>query len=188
MDKGQSFVTGGGALNAASAIASLGGEASLVGAVGDDLFGAFVRQELADRGVNDQYVETILGAETSRSANMISPDGDRTIVNHRDAVLFPKDFSLQGDFSFDAALVDTRWPEAAKQIVKAARRAGKPAVIDAEAPVAAAEGALSHASHIIFSQQGLADYTGGDDALALEKVAGKFAAWCAVTRGALPYL
>ena len=185
---GSSLIPGGGALNAASAIASLGGQASLVGAVGDDQFGAFVRQKMADRGVDDQYLATISGATTSRSAIMISPDGDRTIVNHRDAALTPKDFTLQGDFPFDAALVDTRWPDGALQIVKAARRAGKPTVIDAEAPVAVAEGALAHASHIIFSQQGLADYTGGDETSALEKVARQFGTWCAVTRGELPVL
>ena len=185
---GSNLITGGGALNAASTIASLGGQVSLVGAIGDDLFGALLRQKMADRGVDDQYVITISGAATSRSANMISPDGDRTIINYRDAALVPKHFNLQAAFPFDAALVDTRWPDGAIQIVKAARSAGKLAVVDVEAPVAAAEEALVNASHIIFSQQGCADYTGGADCSALADVAALLGGWCAIARGALPVL
>lgn len=182
------MITGGGALNAASAIASLGGEVSLAGAIGDDLFGDFLRQKMRDRGISDRYVSVIPGVATSRSANLITPDGDRTIINYRDAALVPEALTLPTPFPFDAALVDTRWPEGAAQIVKAARHAGKPAVIDAEAPVAMAEVALTHASHIVFSEQGLTDYAGSCDGRALKEVAKKLGAWCAVTRGASPAL
>jgi sulfofructose kinase len=185
---GSRMITGGGALNAASAIASLGGDVSLAGAIGDDIFGDFLRQKMADRGIDDRYVSVISGVATSRSANMITPDGDRTIVNHRDAALIPNAITLPIPFLFDAALVDTRWPAGAAQIVKAARHAGKPAVIDAEAPVALAEDALAHSSHIVFSEQGLTDYVGRCDGVALKEVATQLGAWCAVTRGASPVL
>ena len=185
---GLSLITGGGAMNAASAIASLGGRVSLVGAIGDDMFGVLLRQKMADRGVDDQYVTTVSGTTTSQSANIITRDGDRTIINYRDAALVPKYFNLQETFPFDAALVDTRWPDGAVKIVQAARSAGKPAVIDAEAPVAVAEEALMNASHIIFSQQGFTDYTGNNDSSALAEVAIHLGGWCAVTRGPLPVL
>lgn len=181
------MITGGGALNAASAVASLGGKASLSGVIGDDTFGRFLREKFEQRGIDDRLVQVAEGATTSRSANMISPDGDRTIVNHRDAGLVPAPMVFADDFPFDAALVDTRWPQAALQIVKAARSQGKPVVIDAEAPVSEAMPALKLASHVVFSQQGLADFT-GEGAKALEDAARQLGVWCAVTRGALPVL
>lgn len=182
------MITGGGALNAAMAIAGLGGTACLVGAIGDDAFGRFLRQKFLDRGIEDRYVHTCTGGATSRSANLITPDGDRTIINHRDAAVTPVDFVLPRDIEFEAVLVDTRWPEGAVDIVKAARRAGRVAVVDAEAPVSPAQGVLENASHIVFSEQGLADYCGESSAAALERVTARLGVWCAVTRGALPVL
>ncbi|MBL4768538.1 MAG: hypothetical protein JKY94_12655 [Rhodobacteraceae bacterium] len=182
------IITGGGAMNAASAIAGLGGNACLVGAMGDDIFGAFLRQKMEERGIDDRYVAAITGAGTPCSAILVDADGDRTIVNHRDSALIANDFTLPASFPFDAALVDTRWPDGAAQIMQAARRANKPAVIDAEAPVAEAEIALSLATHVVFSEQGLRDYIGACDATALEKAAYQLGTWCAVTRGALPVL
>lgn len=182
------MIAGGGALNAASAIAGLGGNASLVGAIGDDIFGVFLRQKMTERGIDDQHVTAISGAGTSRSAIVIDPDGDRTIINHREAVLIPDGFVVAPSFPFDAALVDTRWPDGAAQIMQAAQNAKKPAVIDAEAPVAEAKTALSLATHVVFSEQGLQDYIGDCDASALEKAARQLGTWCAVTRGVLPVL
>ena len=182
------MITGGGALNAASAIASLGGNAALAGGIGDDIFGAFLRQKMADRGIDDRFVSVVPGMPTSCSGNMITPDGDRTIINHRAPGLTPRDFTVPDEFGFDAALVDTRWPEGAALIVDAARGAGKPAVVDAEAPVAPAAEALARASHVVFSEQGLADYCGGSDGAALTLAQERLGNWCAVTRGPLPVL
>jgi sulfofructose kinase len=182
------MITGGGALNAASAIASLGGDVILAGAIGDDAFGHFLRQKIMERSIDVQFVRTVLGATTSRSTNMITPDGDRTIVNHRHAQLGPGALDLPPASTFDAALVDTRWPDAAVQIVDAAKRAGKPAVVDAEAPILHAQAVLEGASHVVFSEQGLVDFCGGNDVEALSDAARKLGCWCAVTRGALPVL
>ncbi len=181
------MITGGGALNAASAVASLGGNASLAGVIGDDMFGRVLQDNFNQRGIDDRFVHVKKGATTSRSANVISPDGDRTIINHRDAALVPDAIDLPPDFPFDAALVDTRWPEAALQIVQTAKRNRKPAVVDGEAPVAKAAPALKEASHVVFSQQGLADFV-GEGPRALEEAARQLGGWCAVTRGALPVL
>ena len=185
---GSQMITGGGALNAASAIAGLGGDACLAGAIGDDEFGAFLRKKITSRRIDDQFVRAVPGTPTSRSANVITPDGDRTIINHREPALIPRAFALPPEFQFDAALVDTRWPEGAALIVKAARRTGKPAVVDAEAPVALAAQVLALASHVVFSEQGLADYCGRSDAAALTLAQKRLGNWCAVTRGPLPVL
>ncbi len=182
------MITGGGALNAASAIVALGGDVSLVGAIGDDEFGSFLRNKMSDRQIDDRYVSTISGVPTSRSANLITPDGDRTIINDREPQLVPEDFKLPPEFPFDAALVDTRWPKGAELIVKAARSAGKPSVIDAEAPVAQAMQAVTSASHVVFSEQGLEDFAGASGGDALEVATNQLGTWCAVTRGDLPVL
>lgn len=182
------MIAGGGALIAASAVARLGGAASLCGAIGDDPFGSFLRAQMALCGIDDRHVRTLPGTSTSGSAIIVTPDGERTIINHRPLELGQGEIDLPVDFAFDAALVDTRFPELSARVLHAAKQAGKPAVIDGEAPVYLAENALRNASHVIFSAQGLADYAGGNDAPALTKAAHKLGTWCAVTRGEQPVL
>ena len=182
------LITGGGALNAATAVSALGGDASLVGTIGEDIFGQFLRQIMFERGIDDGLVQTIVGTVTSRSANMITPDGDRTIVNHREQSNGQIPLIDLLDFPFDAALVDTRLPDVAERIVAAAKRAGKPAVVDAEAPVEQAMAALGEATHVVFSEQGLADYCGGSGPEAIAAAAASLGCWCAVTRGEQPVL
>ena len=179
---------GGGALIAASAIAALGGRAALVGAVGDDSLGDLVRSSLAARGIDAGLVQSMRGLATARSAVLIAPDGDRTIINHRDDALFSAHVTLPTPMGFDAVLVDTRWPAGAAALLRAAKAAGKPAVLDAEAPVQLAAEALCHASHVVFSEQGLCDYTGTCDAPALASAAARLGCFVAVTRGARPVL
>lgn len=179
------LTTGGCALNAAIAIARLGGDAHLAGCVGADAFGDLARGEAAAEGVKTDLVMSVDGVPTSRSAVLVGPDGERTIVNHRDARLFERTLPITKPFAYDAALADTRWPSGAEQVLRAARMAGKPAVLDAEMPVAQAAGALGAATHIAFSEQGLADWAGtGDPQNALERAAVELDAWVCVTRGA----
>ncbi len=181
---GSRMLAGGGALIAASAVASLGGRSALVGCVGDDSFGSFVRATLATRGVDDALVQSLSGLGTARSAVLIVPDGDRTIINHREEGLFAADVALPEPFGFDAVLADTRWPSGAASMLRAARAAGKPAVLDGEAPVRLAAEALAEATHVVFSEQGLRDYAGACDEAALADVAGRLGCFVAVTRGA----
>jgi len=180
------MVVGGGALFAASAIAALGGQVSLAGAVGDDALGDFVRAALLTQGIEGTFLRVCPGVGTARSAVIISAGGERTVINHRDAALFAE--PGLPPIVFDAALVDTRWPMGAATLMGAARQMGKPGVMDAESPVRLADEALRLASHIVFSQQGLHDYAGACDAVALGDVARDLGAWVAVTRGALPAL
>ena len=185
---GSRMVPGGGALIAASAVAALGGQASLVGAVGDDALGDFVCAALVARGVDHGLVQRLGGIATARSAVLIGPDGERTIINHREEALFQARVDLPTHFPFDAVLVDTRWPSGAASLLRAARLAGRPGVLDGEAPVQLAQEALAEASHIVFSEQGLRDYAGACDADALAQVAERLNRFVAVTRGAAPVL
>ncbi|MGP9788887.1 PfkB family carbohydrate kinase [Roseinatronobacter sp. NSM] len=182
------LVGGGGALNAAAAIARLGGQVTLYGAIGDDELAPVMRARIQALGVPLDQVHGVAGAVTPHSAVLIEGDGDRTIINWRDDQLAANLPPLAQPFGYDGALVDTRFPQITKTLLAAARAAGKPAVIDAEAPVRLVQDALCHASHIAFSVQGLTDYTGRADAAALAQVARQFNVWVCVTRGPDPVL
>ncbi|MBW4707406.1 hypothetical protein KX928_06370 [Roseobacter sp. YSTF-M11] len=175
------MITGGGALNAATTIAGLGGQACVAGAIGADALGDFLLAEMARREIDTTHLQILPDAPTSLSAVLITPDGDRTVINRRHQV--PACPHLD-PFRFDAALADTRWPDLAAVAMNAARKTGKPAVLDAEAPVKPASDALGIATHVVFSQQGLRDFAGACDAAALSNSAKKMRTWCAVTRGA----
>lgn len=184
--RGSQMIAGGGALIAASAISALGGHAMLAGSVGDDLFGAFLREALRERGVDDTFVRTLPGVPTPRSAVFVTPDGDRTLVNARDARLFaPPDGPWP---AFDAVLTDTRWPDAARSLAQVAISARRPCVVDAEAPLAEVVDVLRMASHVAFSAQGLRDLTGADGADALAVAAQELGGWVCVTQGEAPVL
>lgn len=180
---GSRMIAGGGALNAAAAVAALGGHAILAGSVGDDEFGHFLSEQIAALGIEGALVETHPHVPTARSAVLMTAGGERTVINHRDARLFSRGLAHLPD-AFDAALADTRWPAGALGLVGAARRAGRPAVLDVEAPVGHAEDALAGATHLAFSEQGLADLSGAATAAALENTARRFGTWACVTRGA----
>ncbi|PJA59343.1 MAG: sugar kinase [Rhodobacterales bacterium CG_4_9_14_3_um_filter_71_31] len=182
------LVAGGCAVNAAAAVARLGGRAFLMGAVGDDAFGAMIRAEMAAEGV-DCATLTVADAPTARSAVLSAADGERMLVNHRDPALFAATPTIPAPFPYDGALADTRWPAGAAALLTAARAAGRPGVLDAEAPTDVAAAALAAASHVAFSEQGLAAFTGLDDARAgLAEAAARLGKWVCVTRGPAPVL
>jgi sulfofructose kinase len=84
-------VAGGGpAATAAVALARLGVDVAFFGAVGDDDGGAFVREGLAQEGVDVTGLAVIPGARTPQSVILVSTDGSRSIV-HRpgDAEISP---------------------------------------------------------------------------------------------------
>lgn len=182
------MTVGGCALNAAATIKRLGGTAHLAGVVGNDVFGDFIKMKLSEMGVMAELVLTNPHLSTSRSAIIITPDGERTIINQRDEMLYSQAISVNNITSFDAVLTDTRWPLGAASLLQAARLAGRPGVIDAEAPTALALDALMQASHVAFSEQGLLDFVGGCSAEHLIEASNKLNAWVCVTRGSLPVL
>lgn len=183
-----SFALGGGAGISASAISALGGQASVIGRIGQDILGEWVKNKLNERNIDTGLLECVPECSTPNSAIITTPNGERTVFNARSHDLFNIVPDLKNLSNFDAALADTRWPDGAAEVFKAARIQKKPAVLDAEAPVAVAMEAFNLATHIIFSEQGLSDFTGGCDEKALASVAQKTGAWVAVTRGADPVL
>jgi sulfofructose kinase len=178
---------GGGAANAAVAIARLGGRARLAVRLGEDDLAALVLKELAAEGVDCGPTRRFTGRRTSFSSVFVDRKGERQIVNFRDETMPDKaewlDPSVEGPF--EAALADTRWPGGALRLMELARARGVPGVVDAEAPVAVALEALRTASHVAFSRQGLRDFSGSDDiAGGLAKAEQELGGWLCVTDGA----
>ena len=62
----------GGAANVAANVAALGAACQLVGAVGDDVDGAAVRQELAVARLEDRHVVTVAGRPTTSKTRIIA--------------------------------------------------------------------------------------------------------------------
>lgn len=180
------IIGGGGAANAAAAVSLLGGDAVLAARLGDDQVGDMIVAGLEADGVDCALTHRFEGCRSSFSSVLIDHEGERQIVNFRDQTL-PEDAdwliaALPGHF--DAALADTRWPEGAAALMRAARERGVPGVLDAEAPIMDAEAALRLASHLAFSAQGLRDWAKHDDLdAALDAVARETGSFVCVTDG-----
>lgn len=184
---GMSVVGGGCAANAAVAVVRLGGRALLATRLGSDRLGDEIVADLELEGVDCRHAARFAGCQSSVSAVMVDAAGERMVVNYRDAALpvavdwLPDPATL----GLGAVLADTRWPEGAAHLLRAARAAGLPAVLDGEPPITAASAAVAAASHVAFSREGLAEWTGtGDIAAGLAAVAGRTGAFVCVTDGA----
>lgn len=185
--KGAEITGGGGAANAAAAIARLGGHAMLASRLGSDQVADMIAAGLEADGVDCTMLKQFEGRRSSFSSVFIDQAGERQIVNFRDPEL-PMDAgwllaALPDDF--DAALADTRWPDGAEVLMRRARECGVPGVLDGEAPIREAEAALHLASHIAFSAQGLRDWAQHEDLnTALYDIAAETGAFVCVTDGA----
>ena len=180
-------VGGGPAANAAVAIARLGGDARLWSRVGDDAVGDRIVRELEEEGVAVSGVRRVPGARSGCSAILVDARGERMIVNFRGDRMDPDPswLPLSEIRGAGAVLGDLRWPEGSARALAEARRLGIPALLDADA-AAAREGkeALAAANHILFSSQGLLEFTGRSEIEpALRLAASRTGAWVGVSAG-----
>lgn len=72
---------GGCAANTGIGLQKLGVETAVIGAVGRDGFGGFVRQTLEDHGVDTRGVSETGAAPTSATMVMVQPDGERSFLH-----------------------------------------------------------------------------------------------------------
>ena len=77
-----SLHTGGCAVNAATALARLGLPVEVIGKVGEDSFGDFVINALAERGIGIQGIKRDKDVGTSATMVMVAPDGERRFVHY----------------------------------------------------------------------------------------------------------
>jgi len=183
---GFTSVGGGPAATAAVAIARLGGRALLAARLGADAAADMIVGELTGHGVDCTHVRRFAGCGSSVSAVIVDANGERMIVNNLDPSI-PTDpgwLPSPAAVGAQATLADTRWPEGALAALQAARAAGMPAVLDADRPIPADGALLRAATHVAFSSDALADYTGiADPQRALAHVAPSLPGWCCVTAG-----
>jgi sulfofructose kinase len=170
------MIAGGMAANAAIALAQLGAPVRLLGRVGDDAAGAFVRSAVLHCGV-DTHLEVVPDAYTSVSSVVVDARGERQIFNHRgDALAKAHALDLSQLQGACAVLVDPRWCEGAQAALQWARAQRVLAVLDADvAPRAALQTLVPAAHWAVFSEPGLACYAPGAsqaDALASALTAG----------------
>lgn len=174
-------VGGGGAANAAVAISRLNARALLAARVGDDVFGRMIIDDLLAEQVDCSLVQTSLTGTSSFSSVLIDTAGERQIVNFRGRDL-SDDPTVFENIKVDGVLADTRWQAGTVAAMELAQRLNVPGVIDAEAPVD--PHALSLASHVAFSRQGLMQYCPAETLeVALLKAATLHDAWLCVTDG-----
>lgn len=157
---------GGMAANAGVAIARLGGRVSYWGRVAQDPIGERILRDLAAEGVDVSSARKVPGARSPVSSILVDERGDRLICSYTDPALDPDPGWLPLDQVAECAavLADVRWPRGAEALLAAARSAARPGLLDADAgPPAVIELLVGIASHVLFSEVGLAAARPGHD-------------------------
>ncbi|UVK56769.1 sugar kinase [Mesorhizobium sp. AR02] len=182
-------IASGMATSAACAAHRLGAEVSLWASAGDDPIGDQLIAGVEAEGVDCTYVRRVPGARSALASILVDAHGERIIVPFYDSLAQtnPEALPFADIATFDTVLVDVRWPGAATLALKAARAAGRPAILDADtAPLAVLEQLLPLASHIVASEPAVRTICG--QALDLETactdMASRTDAFVAVTGGA----
>jgi sulfofructose kinase len=157
---------GGMAANASVAAKRLGAAVSYCGRLGNDATGDRILAQLVSEGVAVDLVRRIDHCQSPTAAILIGGDGERLVCIYNDPALDadPSWLPLASMRSFDAVLVDVRWPEGARCVVEAARAASIPTVFDGDvgSPEALRD-LCSRCDYAIFSAPGLALATGAHD-------------------------
>lgn len=183
-----SVVGGGGAANAAVAIANLGGTAMLAGRIGRDTIGDLILADLQARNVDCSLLQRTADARSSYSSVLIDAAGERLIVNYRGGGLLDDATAIsqlqQTKSQRPAAvLADTRWHNGVVAAMQLASALGVPGILDAEPPLDPE--LLKLASHIAFSREGLVSLTSDNDLpRSLLQVQSRYNSWLCVTDGA----
>jgi sulfofructose kinase len=181
-------ICGGNSLNAAIGIVRLGGRAALCGPIGDaretacrDIF-----EQMADEGIETDYIVHVPGAVTPISAITIDPTGERTAITYRDPKLWevrlPPVDTLLKDCA--AVLVESRCAEFCTDLCVEAIRRGVPVIVDVDSAMSLREGLLTASTHLVFSSEPLLETAGcEDEGEALRKIAKLTSSFLAGTRG-----
>lgn len=76
-----SLYTGGCASSASIDMAKIGSQVALIGKIGNDGFGRFIKSALIDEGVNTNYLVIDANGSTSASLVIVNPDGERSFIH-----------------------------------------------------------------------------------------------------------
>ena len=146
-------VAAGMASSAATAASRQGAKVSLWASVGDDGTGRMLVEQMECEGIDCSRVRRVEGGRSAIATILVDAAGERLIVPFYDPRTHAAPDHVEFDFeTFDAVLVDTRWPGAAAFALDRARELGIPAILDADvAPVQVLRSLLPRASHIVAS-------------------------------------
>lgn len=127
---------GGQVATALCAVRRLGFRSGFLGAVGDDAAGRAVLAGLRDDDVDTTEVVVVQGAATRSALILIDEDGERTVVEHRDAALkLPEDHPKAATLASARVVhLDGTYLSASLRAARAARQAGAVVSIDLDAP------------------------------------------------------
>ena len=167
--RARAYAEGGGGMAATAAVAAarLGGNVSFWGHVGADRAGEDIIEGLRREGVDVSAVRRIEGARSVTSAVIVDASGERLIIPDVDPRLeaAAPALPLETVARTDAVLCDGRWLAANALLFSEARRRRVTTVLDIEPSKAEVyDSLLPLADHAVFSETGLADFTGTAEA------------------------
>ncbi|MDE5464783.1 sugar kinase [Bradyrhizobium sp. CSS354] len=181
-------ICGGNALNAAIAIARLGGRVSFAGPMGDarETSSRFILERMEAEGIETTHIVRMPGLTTPVSAIMIEPSGERTLTIYRDPMLstvqLPDADKLLADCQ--AVLVESRCASFCTDLCTEARRRGIAVVVGVDRAMSLQDSLLTAASHLLFASEQVQETAGiTDDGEALQRLAALTPAFLASTRG-----
>ena len=160
-------VSGGCAVNAAIAVARLGGSALYAGPLGDenDAVSNQLMAELKREGIGTSGVVRVSGAKAPVSGIMVDGAGERMIATYRDRrieAVRPADPAALVAHA-NVLLADNRFPDFVQPICEAARAHGIPVVLDADRPTVERNPLFAISTHVVFSSECLRQTTGCSD-------------------------
>ena len=181
-------ICGGNALNAAIAMARLGGRVAFAGPMGDarEMSSGFILERMAAEGIETAHIVRIPGAATPVSAIIIDASGERTLTIYRDPALWTVQLPDAEELLADcqAVLVESRCGAFCVDLCAEARRRGIPVIVGVDRAMALTDGLLTTASHLLFSSEQVQETAGiAHDGEALKHLAGLTPAFLAATRG-----
>ncbi|MHC2821021.1 sulfofructose kinase [Bradyrhizobium huanghuaihaiense] len=181
-------ICGGNALNAAIAMARLGGRVSFAGPMGDarERSSDFILARMAHEGIDTAHIVRMPGLSTPVSAIMIEPSGERTLTIFRDSALWgmklPDTDELLADCQ--AVLIESRCGAFCIDLCIESRRRGIPVIVGVDRAMSLQDELLTAASHLLFASEQVQETAGiADDGEALKRLASLTAAFLAATRG-----
>jgi sulfofructose kinase len=182
------IVTGGCAINAAIAVARLGGAAHYSGPLGgeNDPVSNQLMAELKREGIGTAGVVRVDGAKAPVSGIMVDSAGERMIATYRDRTI---EIARPADpdaivANVDLVLADNRFLEFVQPVCEAARRRKIPIVVDADRPTVESNPLFTIATHVVFSSECLRETTGRKDLVeGMQRIAPLTKAFLAVSNG-----
>lgn len=181
-------ICGGNALNAAIAMARLGGRIAFAGPMGDarETSSGFILEQMTAEGIETRHIVRMPGMATPVSAIIIDAAGERTLTIYRDPTLWSVKLSDADELLADcqAVLVESRCGAFCIDLCIEARRRGIPVIVGVDRAISLQDDLLTAASHLLFASEQVQETAGiAEDGEALKRLVKLTPAFLAATRG-----